>query len=284
MGARSIRRLEQKLHARSVQAALREASDTLTLPERLVTLAETWRAHATVRDTIARNPSAPPTALALILADSPHAVAKNPVLPLIPLEDPDFLSRPSPLALQRLLLDPQVPLALLEMLQWHSDARIAEAAREHIALAGPLFGVDALEQLSARVAAYPVGDVELLRTLFRHNFLPDRARWSSVLGPLRRPHPLSREARRSLASELLRQAKAQHGTLVQHLAIRSPWNDPLPSLSALTADERLAALLHPRLSRRAIEPRLQDSHRLVRAVAQSCLAKSLPTADTVSAP
>jgi hypothetical protein len=276
MGPRAVRRLEQKERARRANAALREASSPLTSPDRLLHLTQTWPDHPAIRETIARNPSTPPQVLGMLLADAPFAVARNPVLSLAPLEDPDFLHRPSPLALRRLLLQENVPSALLDMLPWHPDPIVAEAARGHVGRAGELSSDVWEDALLPWIEALPVVWPQALAELLALRLVPFRAHWAPRTDGIVLPRPelgrLSRDERRALLDDTLKRARTADGTLEKFLAVLSSWADPSASARALSPEERLAAVLNHRITRRQLEPRAQDSHRLVRAAARHRLA------------
>ncbi len=253
--ARAIRRAERSAKAREVGVALREAGDLFASPERLTAIAERWAHHPAVAETLAKNPSAPPQALGELLMRVPFAVAKNPALVLAPLEDPDFLLRASPYALGRFLMRPEAPLSLILLLSAHPNPVIAEAAAGHVTLAGEA----TYEDFEAFFKALPPGDLELRTALVAAGAL--ERRWL----------PRGTVVRASSEAPPVGQALAQEGTQLQLLALRSRRIDPDEYIGASSPYARLGALLNPRLGRSAISSRALDSHRLVRALAQTRL-------------
>ncbi|MGC4047025.1 MAG: hypothetical protein QM758_24785 [Armatimonas sp.] len=255
MPARAIRRAERSAKAREVGVALREAGDIFASPERLTAIAERWAHHPAVAETLAKNTSAPPQALGVLLMRVPFAVAKNPVLVLAPLEDPEFLLRASPYALGRFLMRPEAPLSLIMLLAAHPDPVIAEAAAGHVTLAGEA----TYEDFKSFFKALPPGDLELRTTLVAAGAL--ERRWlprGTVVSPSTEAPPIG-------------QALAQEGTQLQLLALRSLRVDPDEYIGASSPYVRMGALLNPRLGRSALSTRAIDSHRLVRALAQARL-------------
>lgn len=80
----------------SPAAALAEAADPTTLPERLGQLLDT-RDRA-VLYAVARNPNTPIALLLLLLQFVPEHVTANPLLPLLSLQDPTWPSMDDPIA------------------------------------------------------------------------------------------------------------------------------------------------------------------------------------------
>jgi hypothetical protein len=129
--SRAIRRYEKQLKAREISTLLALASDTRTAPQKMVEIAQTCL-HRTVLATLARNVSCPPAALGLLVTQVPFAVAKNPALPLVLLEDPDFLNRSGEPAVLRMLTLPDLPPVLLTYLQYHRSPIVQNAVQNHV--------------------------------------------------------------------------------------------------------------------------------------------------------
>ena len=122
------------------QAASRraQARDTATPQRRLRELAAEphWPG---VANALAANPSTPLDVLARLTQIAPRAFCRNPILPLILLEDPDFIEKMPEEGKARVLSSPRAPLWLIQSLAERTaqrDWRLAVAARFHIALAG----------------------------------------------------------------------------------------------------------------------------------------------------
>jgi hypothetical protein len=118
-------------------------------PDRLTTLAaralaEDWtlptadRRAAPLITAIAAHPNTPPATLIELLNRRPHdaypGFIRNPVLPLLPLENPDFVHRLSGATIRFLLLQRDLPSTLARLLSTHPDPITAFEARTHIAL------------------------------------------------------------------------------------------------------------------------------------------------------
>jgi hypothetical protein len=136
----------EAVKTRSGHASLRqEAADPAAPPARLREIhreqgcfrgRDVSRSQQRVLDALARNPNTPPEVLRELAGTFPDAFLRNPVLPLLLLEDPDFLAPVRPGTLKRLLMRVDVPSLLLAALTHHASGDIADAARRHVALAG----------------------------------------------------------------------------------------------------------------------------------------------------
>jgi hypothetical protein len=73
-----------------------------------------------------------------LLAQFPEAFLKNPVAPLLPLEQPDFAERAGQMAILRLLALADIPPAYVAMARGHSDSLVCSAADCHIHTLGEL--------------------------------------------------------------------------------------------------------------------------------------------------
>ena len=112
---------------------MQEAEDPRTLPGRLREIAD-WGA----RDlplAVAAHPNAPPDLLRRLVVWHPEAVLRNPALPLVLLEDPDWANGISPRLALRLLCSEDAPTILVSALAaW--PGQVGQAARLHVGLAG----------------------------------------------------------------------------------------------------------------------------------------------------
>lgn len=91
-----------------------------------------------VLEALVANPSTPPDALAHLVGEVPAAFCRNPIAPLLALEQPDFLEKLSGRAVRQMLRSPRAPVTLVaqvvasadRVLVWGED--LAEAARLHV--------------------------------------------------------------------------------------------------------------------------------------------------------
>jgi hypothetical protein len=163
MVSRAVRRAEKQAKTREISTLLQRASDTQTPPQKLVEIANTCH-HRTVLSTLARNVSCPPEAMGILVTQVPFAVAKNPVLPLVLLEDPDFLNRSGEQAVLRMLTMPDLPSALLTYLQYHRSPIVQHAVRNHLSFESTNeVEINPCEAARAWIQAFPVGDESRLR-------------------------------------------------------------------------------------------------------------------------
>jgi hypothetical protein len=141
-------------------AAWREARDPATLPERLERLAR--HRERAVRASVVANPNTSLTVLCRIGAAFPNELAANPLLGWLHVENADFLASLPALVRHRLLMvagpgllwwaarfgteddkralliNPDVPVALLDWLAQHDSEAIQLLARHHIRFPGPI--------------------------------------------------------------------------------------------------------------------------------------------------
>jgi hypothetical protein len=119
----------------TIPALLEEIAHPATPPERLALLAE--QVHwPRIRRTLAAHPNTPLDALAKLIESTPDAFLTNPILPLLPLEQPGFYDRLSSRAARLLAARRNAPPPLLARLATSTDAAENDIARRHIANAG----------------------------------------------------------------------------------------------------------------------------------------------------
>ncbi len=122
-----------------IERARLDAADPSTPPERLEELFDGWdfrRAlRRELRAAIARNPNAPPSLLRQAFEQFPEALLENPVLPLLLLEDPDFMRKLPEFVSGAVLARADVPESLVVTFSQRSPA-LADEARHHVLLAG----------------------------------------------------------------------------------------------------------------------------------------------------
>lgn len=108
---------------------LEEAADPSTPPIRLHELAR----HGGAREkrTVAANPNAPTDLLVWLARWHWEAVLRNPVLPLLLMEDPNFPAKLPVIALREILKMEEPPKEFLGPLMRHQNEEIREAARLH---------------------------------------------------------------------------------------------------------------------------------------------------------
>lgn len=110
-----------------------------TPPERLRRLAQN-RAPG-LREALATNPNTPLDVLSDLIQSVPTAFCRNPLAPLINIEDPAFVKRLSPLAVTALLRSPHPPLSLLVQIAGEPEywgKSIALEVSQHIFMAGQI--------------------------------------------------------------------------------------------------------------------------------------------------
>ena len=92
-----------------------------------------------VGSVLAQNPNTPPDLLQALLPRYPEAIARNPILPLLPLEIPTFWQNADEDALLKMLRLSDVPKPVLEILASGGSGAIAQqAARFHVGLFGEI--------------------------------------------------------------------------------------------------------------------------------------------------
>jgi hypothetical protein len=196
-----------------------------------------------ILDALAANPNTPPYILKKIAGKHPDAFALNPILPLLPLEEPGFVDAAA--GLEDVLQIPDAPASLVRLMTTSSRSDRAESARYHIALAGDM---EPGEDWQAEFLQYleRVGD----------RYAPPKS------GPAGRKIRSWFEELRDPATDEMKQERS--------------WGER----SSFFVN-RLAAALHPRyglLARAAESPdavetaRRQEANRLVRAFYRDLLA------------
>lgn len=133
---------------------------------------------------VARNPNTPPETLRLLAEHHPAAFCRNPALPFLLLECPDFIERLSRRARRLLLCQPDLPPSWVELLPPDGDAEAAQAAAQHVAIAGEIAAGAWECELWAylrRSAQVPPGEGRAAqRELVTFGFAPA---WSADFGP-----------------------------------------------------------------------------------------------------
>jgi hypothetical protein len=123
-----------------------------------------------VLQALAENPSTPPEVLRALLQRFPGEFLRNPVLPLLLLEAPDFFRRCSFSQLQALIFRADFPRAFLLDLQSHHESRVVSLVQRAL-LAHPetraleLKWVSHGERLLRRAAASSKATAEMLEAL-----------------------------------------------------------------------------------------------------------------------
>jgi hypothetical protein len=156
--SKRFRTSETARKATELRDMLRAADDPTTSSERLGQIAETairllmplhfWLPFRGIArrivERIAAHPNASPELLLRIVNDHDYGfgyldgIFSNPILPLLPLECPDFLSGLTPVAIRRILSRNDTPKPLLNLLTAHPDPWIALEARTHRNFAGDM--------------------------------------------------------------------------------------------------------------------------------------------------
>ncbi len=138
----------------SIDAELTQARDPATAPERLAALTRSRRRE--VRDAVVGNPNAPAAVIERLGPGHPEALAGNPLLAWLAVEDADFLRGIGPRARRRLLTridsgalwwatrhgddddrlavlaNPALPSSAVAWLVEHGSLVVAEAAADHV--------------------------------------------------------------------------------------------------------------------------------------------------------
>jgi hypothetical protein len=129
-----------KLSRDDFAALLKEARDPLTSPERLQQLAPlSYRPSPRSRrlaDALGAHPNTPIDCLLSLMSLRPEALLRNPVLPLLPLERPDFPERLGNWTLTILLRFEDVPPFVLQEAKKSGNKKVRRAVRWHIAAVG----------------------------------------------------------------------------------------------------------------------------------------------------
>jgi hypothetical protein len=305
--SRAIRRFEKQVKVREINTLLQLASDTQTPQNKLIDIASTCH-HRTVLSTLARNVSCPPEAMGILVTQVPFAVAKNPVLPLVLLEDPDFLNRSGEQAVLRMLTMPDLPAMLLTYLQYHRSEIVQHAVRNHVSFENAETEANPCEAARAWIQAFPIGDetrlreAKMLRLILGNDHwfapTPDFAPFIDTDAGYEATHPstsrqqlvlLARHSEASVRFAALRRAD-QLGydlrpILAAYYAEQMPTQTPPTTQAEIAWNltrfapvirlehsiypiERLCATLHPRLESAGRERRKQDANRIVRAMAR----------------
>jgi hypothetical protein len=97
-----------------------------------------------IQRNIVAHPNVPPSvlfpdSLAIddrLIATYPDAFLRNPILPLLALEKPDYLQRITKTTLLRLLAWAHVPRSFLVLAFMHEDDAVRDAAMSHVQMAG----------------------------------------------------------------------------------------------------------------------------------------------------
>jgi hypothetical protein len=130
-----------------VAAVVALADDPSAPPDRLRVAAEQYcqppvflKGFARICVAISAHPNTPPDTLFQLLNQLPEPTAtglfQNPILPLLPLECPDFFSRLQVEVIACLLQRPDLPEIVAQQFISHEDPLLAWEARTHIALSG----------------------------------------------------------------------------------------------------------------------------------------------------
>lgn len=133
---------------------------------------ENYGAQQPLIETIAAHPNSPPDLLSECLYRAPEAFLRNPALPLLPLESPDFFERLSVGMMLHLLSFRELPLSIVRLLGASSEQRVVEAARHHIVVAGEA-GEDWEAEVHAILMALPMEHIEEYRSLSALRLLPE---------------------------------------------------------------------------------------------------------------
>jgi hypothetical protein len=120
------------------------------------------------------DPNTPPADLVILAAIAPEAFCRNPVLPLLLLENPAFPATFDPAAAGRVLACAALPTDLVDAFITLGQPAAAAAARMHVAYAGALDAADwpaALTEAIMRLPTLPEDD--LLAVLLALDAVPD---------------------------------------------------------------------------------------------------------------
>jgi hypothetical protein len=207
--------------ARILHALAAEARDPNASPEQLTHLAAEARRFAPRReqnpvyDALAANPNTPPDLLAFLMPLCPVALAANPVLPLLPLEMPDFTARVPRRDRFDLLRRGDLPASLARLLRTDPDPEVAESAALHLAIAGEIAPADKARETEfreyLRTRATRPEEIHGLAELSAAGMVPD---WLLPRRPDTLPVPSAADA-----------------TRLQRLAVATLAGSPLPAPS-----------------------------------------------------
>jgi hypothetical protein len=170
------------------QERFEQASCHTTSPETLRTIIERTPEEEQQARTIAAvvgNPNTPLDILARYADDHIDAFCTNPILPLLPLEHPEFMSWLSPVSRSRILFQENPPPSLLSLLQKDRVPLVAEAASLHIGIAGEIdpanWEIEVRTYLYRFVLAPAPGpERAILRELVEFDLAPA---WAADFGP-----------------------------------------------------------------------------------------------------
>jgi hypothetical protein len=202
---------DENAYHQAERSLLAEAADPNTPPERLREIAEievTFLLYSASDDgekrllaALAGNPNTPPELLLRVGAHCPEAFARNPVLPLLPLEMPDLLTRLDAVGwsvVLHLLRIAETPTGIVNLLLTHREPETAEMARQHVRVAGELDPAgDEWERAAwSYIERLPHGDLDALFELVEYDVVPEA--WAGRLG-LCAVHPPEDQKRRETA-------------------------------------------------------------------------------------
>jgi hypothetical protein len=135
--------MPKKIKKETYSADFAAARNPNTPPDELQRISEQgWTQNAKANNELVSallmNPNTPPQLLAGLAEKNCAALCRNPILPLIPLEMPDFPTHLTPYTRQKLVMEPHIPRALLALFCNDVDPITAAGARQHITLAGEI--------------------------------------------------------------------------------------------------------------------------------------------------
>ncbi len=249
------------------QSLLEEAANVATAPPRLHTLSEVaGEIKSRLQKLIAANPNTPLDLLLKLAPLHPREFLRNPVLPLLLLEKPNWFRFLSLQTSLRLLCENEVPLWLLESFATSVHRQLVRAAELHVVVAGKVGehwhdeAEIALQQSLAaarpqsafgvkRDGAQPIDkeiikDERLLRTLLAVLAQSDDFKWrQGILG-----HPEARP----IIQQLVRAGSTRD---LQNYAAPDPTMTPreLETLSQGGAWAQMLAARHPNTSHEVLQ-------------------------------
>jgi hypothetical protein len=118
------------------------------------------------------HPNIPLDVLATYIYFDPDAFLQNPILPLLPLEAPEFFENLSKITKLRLLTRAATPLLLVRLFAASPDSDIERAAKEHLTLTGEA-GDDWEAELQTYLETLPLRDTHAYSVMADLDLLPE---------------------------------------------------------------------------------------------------------------
>jgi hypothetical protein len=129
---------------------------------------ESWKAA----ELLAAHPNTPLDVLKTWLPYTQEAFLTNPILPLLSLEAPEFFDNISYSEKMALLMRAETPLFLVRLFAASADEEVAQAAKQHIAIAGEA-GEHWRTELQAHLETLPLTDTSAYLVMAALGLLPE---------------------------------------------------------------------------------------------------------------